>query len=55
MYLPPDALDWALNVMVVRSGDHTILVDAGLGHGPRDLPRAGQFPRRLEAAGIDLA
>jgi glyoxylase-like metal-dependent hydrolase (beta-lactamase superfamily II) len=56
MYLPKDALDWALNAMVVRSGDRTILVDAGLGMDPDlHLPRAGQLIRRLGAAGIDLA
>ena len=31
MFLPPDAFDWALNVVVVRSGGQTILIDAGLG------------------------
>jgi glyoxylase-like metal-dependent hydrolase (beta-lactamase superfamily II) len=56
MFLPPDAFDWALNVVVVRSGDQTILVDAGLGLDPDlHLPRAGQLIKRLEAAGIDLA
>jgi len=56
MFLPPDAFDWALNVVVVRSGDQTILVDAGLGLDPDlHLPRAGQLIMRLEAAGIDLA
>ncbi|MGV6876429.1 MBL fold metallo-hydrolase [Pseudochelatococcus sp. B33] len=56
MFLPPDAFDWSLNVVVVRSGDQTILVDAGLGLDPNlNLPRAGQLVRRLEAAGIDLA
>lgn len=35
MYLGPDAFDWALNVLVIRSGEQIILVDAGLG---------GQFP-----------
>jgi glyoxylase-like metal-dependent hydrolase (beta-lactamase superfamily II) len=55
MFLPPDAFDWALNVVVVRSGDQTILIDAGLGLDPDlNLPRAGQVVRRLEAAGIDL-
>jgi glyoxylase-like metal-dependent hydrolase (beta-lactamase superfamily II) len=44
-----------LNVLVVRSGDRTILVDAGLGGEFPGFPRAGQFPRRLAAAGIDLA
>lgn len=55
MFLPPDQFDWPLNVLVVRRGDRTILVDAGLGGEFAGFPRAGQFPRRLEAAGIDLA
>lgn len=56
MFLPPDAFDWSLNVVVVRTGGQTILVDAGLGLDPDlNLPRAGQLAMRLEAAGIDLA
>lgn len=55
MFLPQDAFDWALNVAVVRSGDQTILIDAGLGLDPDlQLPRAGQLVKRLAAAGIDL-
>src|SRR5437867_10683379 len=55
MFLPPDAFDWALNVVVVRSGGKTILIDAGLGLDPDlHLPRAGQLIKRLEAAAIDL-
>jgi glyoxylase-like metal-dependent hydrolase (beta-lactamase superfamily II) len=55
-FLPPDAFDWALNVVVVRSGGRTILIDAGLGSDPDlHLPRAGQLIHRLEATGIDLA
>lgn len=55
MFLPPDAFDWALNVVVVRSGEQTILIDAGLGSDPDlHLPRAGQLIKRLESAGIDL-
>ncbi|MBB4188600.1 glyoxylase-like metal-dependent hydrolase (beta-lactamase superfamily II) [Sinorhizobium terangae] len=55
MFLPPDAFDWALNVVLVRSGDRTILIDAGLGLDPNlNLPRAGQLIKRLEGAGIDL-
>ena len=53
-FLPPDAFDWALNVVVVRSGGRTILIDAGMG-AEFPLPRAGQLIHRLEAAGIDLA
>ncbi len=30
-FLPADMLDWGLNVVVVRSGSQTILIDAGLG------------------------
>lgn len=56
MFLPPDAFDWALNVVLVRSGSQTILIDAGLGSDPNlNLPRAGQLIQRLESAGIDLA
>ena len=56
MFLPQDAFDWPLNVVVVRSGGKTILIDAGLGLDPKlNLPRAGQLVKRLEAAGIDLA
>ena len=49
-FLPPDAFDWALNVVVVRSGGRTILIDAGMG-AEFPLPRAGQLIHRLEAAG----
>jgi glyoxylase-like metal-dependent hydrolase (beta-lactamase superfamily II) len=56
MFLPPDAFDWALNAVMVRSADKTILIDAGLGSDPDlHLPRAGQLIKRLEAAGIDLS
>jgi glyoxylase-like metal-dependent hydrolase (beta-lactamase superfamily II) len=55
-FLPPDVFEWALNVVVVRSGGRTILVDAGLGADPNlNLPRAGRLVQRLEAAGINLA
>ena len=56
MFLPPDVLDWPLNVVVVRSGGRTILMDAGLGADPDlHLPQAGRLALRLRAAGIDLA
>ena len=56
MFLPPDMLQWALNVVVVRSSGRTILIDAGLGSDPNlNLPRAGQLIHRLGAAGVDLA
>jgi glyoxylase-like metal-dependent hydrolase (beta-lactamase superfamily II) len=54
-FLPPDVLDWPLNVVVVRTGGRTILVDAGLGVEFPDFPRAGQTVHRLQAAGIDPA
>ena len=54
MYMPPDAFDWPLNVMVARSGEQTILIDAGLGGQFAGFPRAGQFPQRLQSAGIAL-
>ena len=55
MFLPAEAFDWSLNVALVRSGDRTILIDAGLGLDPNlNLPRAGQLVRRLDSAGIDL-
>lgn len=53
-FLPPEVIDWPLNIVVVRSGDRTILVDAGLGLEFPDFPRAGQTVQRLEAAGVDL-
>src|SRR5215475_7814072 len=55
MFLPQDVLEWALNAVVVRSGDRTILIDAGIGGEFPDLPRAGLWAQRLEDAGIDLA
>ncbi|PXX06623.1 MBL fold metallo-hydrolase [Mycolicibacterium moriokaense] len=55
MFLPPDVLEWPLNVVVVHSGGRTILVDAGLGMEFPDFPRAGQLALRLEAAGIQPA
>jgi glyoxylase-like metal-dependent hydrolase (beta-lactamase superfamily II) len=55
MFLPPDMLDWPLNVAVVRSGGRTILIDSGLGTEFPDFPRAGQLAMRLDAAGIDPA
>ncbi len=56
MFLAPDAFDWALNAVMVRSGGQTILIDAGLGLDPNlNLPRAGQLTKRLESAGIDMS
>jgi len=55
MFMPPDTFDWPLNVMVVRSGDRTILVDSGVGKQFTGFPRAGQATSRLVDAGIDLS
>jgi glyoxylase-like metal-dependent hydrolase (beta-lactamase superfamily II) len=55
MFLPPDLLDWPLNVAVVRSGGRTILIDSGLGTEFPGFPRAGQLAVRLDAAGVDPA
>src|SRR5690349_19549264 len=55
MFLPPEVLDWPLNVAVVRSAGKTILIDSGLGTEFPDFPRAGQLATRLLAAGIDPA
>jgi glyoxylase-like metal-dependent hydrolase (beta-lactamase superfamily II) len=55
MYLPPEVLDWPLNVAVVRSGGKTILIDSGLGTEFPEFPRAGQLAMRLGAAGVDPA
>src|ERR1700754_1235323 len=51
----PDKFDWAVNVIVVRSGGRTILVDSGLGSQFAGFPRAGQLALRMKGAGIDLA
>lgn len=55
MFLPPDVLEWPLNVVVLRRGGRTILVDAGIGDEYPDFPRAGRLALRLQAAGIDPA
>ncbi len=54
-FLPPDVLDWPLNIVVVRTGEQTILVDAGLGVEFPDFPKAGQTVQRIRAAGVDPA
>jgi glyoxylase-like metal-dependent hydrolase (beta-lactamase superfamily II) len=45
---------WPLNVIVVRSGGRTVLIDSGVG-AEFDSPRAGRLAMRLDAAGIDPA
>jgi glyoxylase-like metal-dependent hydrolase (beta-lactamase superfamily II) len=52
----PDVYKWPLNVVVVRSGGRTVLIDAGIGEEYPDVPRAGGLlAQRLDAAGIDPA
>jgi len=55
MRQPPDVFKWPLNVVVLRSGGRTVLVDAGIGAEiPANFPRAaGLLAGRLEAAGIN--
>jgi len=57
MRSPPDVFKWPLNVVVVRSGGRTILIDAGIGAElPPNFPQAaGLLAGRLESAGIDPA
>src|SRR5262249_32211012 len=52
MRLPPDDFMWPLNVVVLRSGDRTVLIDTGVGEEFHS-PRCGHLARRLMAAGID--
>src|SRR5215813_15134111 len=52
---PPDVYQWPLNVVVVRSGGRTVLIDSGVGSEFPDFPRVGRLVTRLEAAGIDPA
>ena len=55
MRQPPDVLKWPLNVVVVRSGGRTVLIDSGAGSEFPDFPGVGQLATRLDAAGIDPA
>ena len=53
---PSDVYKWPLNVVVVRSGGRTVLIDSGMGEEYPDFPRAGGLlAHRLEHAGIDPA
>lgn len=54
MFLP-ESFDWAVNVLLLRSGQQVILVDAGLGNAFAGFPRAGQTMKRLQAAGVELS
>jgi len=50
---PPDVFKWPLNVVVVRSGGRTVLIDSGAGAEFPDFPQVGLLATRLDAAGID--
>jgi glyoxylase-like metal-dependent hydrolase (beta-lactamase superfamily II) len=52
---PPNVYKWPLNVVVVRSGGRTVLIDSGAGSEFPDFPGVGQLATRLDAAGIDPA
>jgi glyoxylase-like metal-dependent hydrolase (beta-lactamase superfamily II) len=52
---PPDVYMWPLNVIVVRSGGQTVLIDSGVGSEFPDFPQVGRLATRLDAAGIDPA
>ena len=45
MRQPPDVFKWPLNVVVVRSGGRTVLIDSGAGSEFPDFPRAGSWQR----------
>ena len=52
---PPDVYKWPLNVVVVRSGGRTVLIDAGVGAEFPDFPGVGRLAMQLDVAGIDPA
>lgn len=52
---PLESFHWPLNVIVVRSGGRTVLIDGGIGDEFPDFPRTGHLAQRLAAAGVDLA
>src|SRR5262245_5149223 len=46
---PPDVYQWPLNVVVVRSGGRTVLIDSGAGLEFKGFPQGGRFATRLAA------
>jgi glyoxylase-like metal-dependent hydrolase (beta-lactamase superfamily II) len=52
---PSDVYKWPLNVVVLRSGGRTVLIDSGVGAEFPNFPQVGRLATRLEAAGIDPA
>jgi glyoxylase-like metal-dependent hydrolase (beta-lactamase superfamily II) len=55
MLQPSDEYTWPLNVLLVRSGGRTVLIDSGVGSEFPDAPKVGLLAARLDAAGIDPA
>src|SRR5262245_51742347 len=52
LLLPLDDYKWPLNVVVVRSGGRTVLIDSGVGQEFPDFPTVGRLATRLDSAGI---
>src|SRR5262249_33545850 len=52
---PPDVYKWPLNVLVVRSGGRTVLIDSGAGSEFPHFPPVVQLASRLAAPGIQPA
>ena len=46
---PRDVYKWPLNVVVVRSGGRTVLIDSGVGSEFPDFPQVGRLATRLGA------
>ncbi len=49
--LPTDTLQSSINILVVKTADHTVLVDTGFGDQPP--PGTASLPESLKDAGID--
>jgi glyoxylase-like metal-dependent hydrolase (beta-lactamase superfamily II) len=54
-FQPHDSYQWPLNVVVVRSGGRTVLIDSGVGSEFPDFPQVGRLATRLDPAGVDPA
>lgn len=52
-FQPTEVFTWPLNVIVVRSGGQTVLIDSGVGAEFPHVPQVGRLVPRLDAAGID--
>jgi glyoxylase-like metal-dependent hydrolase (beta-lactamase superfamily II) len=52
MFGPDGMLDCQLGCFVVRTGDRTVLIDAGIGPFDNPVFQGGKLPAELEAAGV---